>query len=458
MRVGCLLLLALASATHGFQHIFRAGSANVRRAHLGEHDHVAEPASVRSTEQLHAIANRAVKRGKFEEACECYSLAARHELSKGEKQGVGRAFLLLALTQQRLGEIELARQAFSTGIALHRTDARLMQAWGLFESKHGSMSRALRLLRRAVALDPSLSSVLRWKIFRTHGQQLGHDLSHAHSARHRPVTSSISAPEGLRPPEGSAAEAEATMAGSAAEAEATMAVPRPPVRYTVTSQNVGWRGREEEGEDPALWYDADGVRNGPPANYWRQAMDERAHRADMDVVDALLSASPLAADAVVAREAKRTMQSPQLNRKMLGRWAPVVLRGEPVATAGAGGDLTVPLVLEVRRDGPPVQFTDRHGTHDAHLEEGEALQIAISSGGAVSSRAARAGEGGEGEELCTVAPVAGGEGGGEGEGRRLPLTLGRVTFLSDYLLLQRAGDGDGGAVDAWVRAPPAGAP
>ena len=41
----------------------------------------------------------------------------------------------------------------------------------------------------------------------------------------------------------------------------------------------------------------------------RQAMDKRAHRADIDVVDALLSASPLLSDAVLARESKRTMQS-----------------------------------------------------------------------------------------------------------------------------------------------------
>ena len=31
-------------------------------------------------------------------------------------------------------------------------------------------------------------------------------------------------------------------------------------------------------EDPKSWYDAEGKRNGPPANYWRQAMDERLHR------------------------------------------------------------------------------------------------------------------------------------------------------------------------------------
>ena len=136
----------------------RTATSRVQDIQLAEPD--------QGTQQLHAIATRAVKRGRFEDACECYELIARCEFERGDEQSVGRAFLLLALTQQRRGETELARRAFQRGIALHRTDARLMQAWGLFESKHGSMSRALRLLRRAVALDPSLSPVLEWHIFR----------------------------------------------------------------------------------------------------------------------------------------------------------------------------------------------------------------------------------------------------------------------------------------------------
>jgi len=74
--------------------------------------------------------------------------------------------MLLALHFQRLDEHGLARAAFIEGVASFRTDAKLLQAWGLFESKQpGNKARAKKLLQRAVHLDPSLSGVLRWKIF-----------------------------------------------------------------------------------------------------------------------------------------------------------------------------------------------------------------------------------------------------------------------------------------------------
>eukprot|EP00966_Prymnesium_polylepis_P019489 449444-Prymnesium_polylepis.1 len=92
-------------------------------------------------------------------------------------------------------EFELARLAFSEGIAQFRTDAKLMQAWGLFESKQGNLDRAKRLLQRAVALDPSLAAVLRWKIFREAQPVTPHTLADGchvlpHSRRHSPVQAS----------------------------------------------------------------------------------------------------------------------------------------------------------------------------------------------------------------------------------------------------------------------------
>ena len=80
--------------------------------------------------------------------------------------GSAVSFLLTALHLQRLGEYELARDAFAQGVLQHRDDAQLLQAWGLFESKHGCSRRALLLLKRAVSLDSSLGKVLRWRRFR----------------------------------------------------------------------------------------------------------------------------------------------------------------------------------------------------------------------------------------------------------------------------------------------------
>ena len=49
-------------------------------------------------------------------------------------------------------------------------DAKLLQAWALFESKHGNMDRAVRLLQRAAKVDRAAIGALRWKVFRSYNQ------------------------------------------------------------------------------------------------------------------------------------------------------------------------------------------------------------------------------------------------------------------------------------------------
>lgn len=44
-------------------------------------------------------------------------------------------------------------------------NGRLLQAWGLLESRLGEDALALRLLRRCVAVDSRLAPVLKWKRF-----------------------------------------------------------------------------------------------------------------------------------------------------------------------------------------------------------------------------------------------------------------------------------------------------
>lgn len=44
-------------------------------------------------------------------------------------------------------------------------DGRLLQTWGLLESRLGEDALALRLLRRCVAVDGRLAPVLKWKRF-----------------------------------------------------------------------------------------------------------------------------------------------------------------------------------------------------------------------------------------------------------------------------------------------------
>ena len=78
-----------------------------------------------------------------------------------------RSYFLYALQVQRR-DPNLARELFHQGVRANPTDAKLLQAWGLFESKQGKLERAKRLLHRSVSLEPRLAPVLRWKrIFAT---------------------------------------------------------------------------------------------------------------------------------------------------------------------------------------------------------------------------------------------------------------------------------------------------
>lgn len=73
-----------------------------------------------------------------------------------------KSYFLYALQVQRR-DPQLARELFSLGTRENPHDAKLLQAWGLFESKQGHMKRAQRLLRRSVFLEPKHAPVLRWK-------------------------------------------------------------------------------------------------------------------------------------------------------------------------------------------------------------------------------------------------------------------------------------------------------
>lgn len=406
-----ILLLALLRGTDGF---LASGHATTP----GRHAAPVMMSDANAEKRLLTFSNRAIKRGALDDAQRAYEVAISN-------YGSGESYLLAALHHRRTGRIDEARGTFSAGILQHRNDGRLMQAWGLFESKYGHMDRAVRLLRRAVYLDPSLSGVLRWRIFQTH-QPVGARRQHA------------GRPMGLQARAHVQRVPAAAMASVAQEMHGFM-VQLPAVRYTVPIQNLGWRGRPERGEDPQLWYDAEGLRNGPPMNYWRQAADERFHRNNLAAVDAVARGDE-AAEALVAQlENRMPILRPQQCRKLLGRWAPVLVNGarlgEPLE---GGGALQVPLTMEVRRAGERQTMTNRYGEFDAHMEDGEELTLALEAGDerAEASLLASA----DNSRRDVAFPV----------NSMLPaLGIGRVTFLSDYMLAQR--DEVGTLVDVWVR-------
>lgn len=373
--------------------------------------------------KLHKVARKAALAGKDDDACACLNMAI-------ERCGSSRSYLLCALLHSRLGNFEQCRDCFRQGICCHPKDAGLMQAWGLFESKHEQPKRALRLLQRAVALDPSLSGVLRWRRFQelqdAAACQCGcQDHAHSHPRRRR------------------TAPVMALHAPAAPSAASPTVVEPPTVVWTVPEKywTRGWRGRAELDEDPSKWYDAEGVRNGPPPNYWRQAMDERIHRNSLAALSAVVGGD--FDDATLKQlESRMGLSKPLRNRKLLGEWAMLVTNGEVVATPaikegegeGANAGFEVRAQLRVAREGARRTREHRYGTFDEHMEEGEALAVTLRSAC--------------GDEEAMAASVV--TDATESNARRaLPLTLpgggavhlGGVALLSEYLLIAR---GEGG--------------
>lgn len=331
------------------------------------------------------------------EALQCYDRATVPPIEYS-----GRAYLLLALHLQRMSEVELARKAFRDGVSQFKTDAKLMQAWGLFESKSGNMRRARALINRAVKLDPSLRAVLRWKIFREDGPVTNRYISQAaRVGRSSVIRASATTP--------------------------AMLVRAPAIRYTVRTQNIGWRGRGCDGEDASKWYDREGERQGPPLNFWRQAADERLYEANMAVVRAAVGGGNLA-EAVEELERRMSIRLPCLNRKLLGTWAVLSSGGRLPSPTATGDRLEVAAraIVELQRLTPPTEPS-------AHLQPDEPLQLRVTS---------------ERGEQCVQlrarrdAPPFPSEAG-------VPLGLRHISFLSDYLLVGHT-EPDG-AVEVWMR-------
>jgi hypothetical protein len=84
--------------------------------------------------------------------------------------------LLLALLLQRQGEMKATRSVFLSffRIAVFEMDedaecacsAKVLQAYALFEMKCGNSLKSLELVTKAIKLDNSLASILKWKQFR----------------------------------------------------------------------------------------------------------------------------------------------------------------------------------------------------------------------------------------------------------------------------------------------------
>lgn len=114
------------------------------------------------TERLHALARRAVHRGDLETASRCYEICLRDPHSAHP-----RSFLLAGLHHLRCNRWQMARECFRAGNRAHRDNPKLLQAWGLLESRQGNMRVACQLLKQCVRVDSTGTHepVMRWQRF-----------------------------------------------------------------------------------------------------------------------------------------------------------------------------------------------------------------------------------------------------------------------------------------------------
>jgi len=219
--------------------------------------------------------------------------------------------------------------------------------------------------------------------------------------------------------------------------EDRVSMSKPVIHWTVPGFKVGWR------DDEGNWFDEDGPRNGPPLNYWRQNADEREYNQAMGVADAVLSEYDIESE-VKRLEKRSSVRKPSLSRKMLGRWAPLLLSSRRIAyndkPSDDGGDVGVPFVIEISRsDGRRFGPGNHYGTFDLPLENGEELSISTTGGcehdnNNVSAKII-ADEANEPVDLGTVGQAQ--------------LQFGGITYVSDYVMIQRRPDG---AIDFFLRA------
>lgn len=208
-------------------------------------------------------------------------------------------------------------------------------------------------------------------------------------------------------------------------------LPLPEIRWTVPGMKRGWQ--DEQG----VWWDEEGIREGPPMNYWRQKADERTYEKDMTVLKNVLQSESI--HKVDLSTLSLQVAAPMLNNRLLGVWAPIVRNGFRVGSACDKDDssLRVPYTITIARPGlRQLGKTTGYGTFEAHLQPGEPISVLV------------------GDTTCGTM-VATKENLIQEIGwidNREPLAMGNISYLSDYLLVMK--DHGGRLQECWARAEP----
>lgn len=220
---------------------------------------------------------------------------------------------------------------------------------------------------------------------------------------------------------------------SSQEEEFTVQLPK--IQYTIPGMKLGWK-------ENGVWMDEDGPRDGPPQNYWRQAADERLHKAGVDVIKNILKQSSLEEDIDVSQndalneiilrvERQNTIRIPCLNRMVLGNWAPIVRGGKVVGSStGEEESADIPYQLQIQRTaGQKLAPKTNYGIFDEHLEPGEDVTVQeLSSSNIVTAT---------GTFLATSDKDANELVEGYKNAKHGDLYVGGITYLTKYIMIMR---------------------
>lgn len=179
----------------------------------------------------------------------------------------------------------------------------------------------------------------------------------------------------------------------------------------------------------------------------------------MHIVDSILLASAVdqSADEQIGERELQNVAKPSVNRKILGRWAPITRRSTLLAVEGAksvdqsltrygltprctfDSTIMVPYTIEIFRSaGKKLGPKNHYGQFDAHLEQGEMLTVRA-AGEAVYFLSKEV-EAHADNEIVHLAD--------EGSFGGYSLSFGGIVYLSDYLMIMKDVDD---AVDVWLR-------
>ena len=138
------------------------------------------------------LARKAISREKHHQAEKIYANLIDRQLEREalDVPAFAATALLLALHQQRQGAKKRARATFNLFFRIasdfyadesgyvhsnpsaaeefvsgEACSARVLQAFALFESKEHLMHKSEFLIKKAIEFDPSIKSLLKWKVF-----------------------------------------------------------------------------------------------------------------------------------------------------------------------------------------------------------------------------------------------------------------------------------------------------